>query len=198
MLANGAVAATPGANDGKTTMPIKHVIIIVGENRTFDHLFATYVPPKGKSSVKNLLSEGIIDKNGNPGPSFASAAQYSASVTVTYNIAPSSKQLYRHLPPIMTDSAPEAQSETAPPFYPFIIKIFGMSFDYGIADLTLLTTGATGLPAKIGRHAPPECDGANQRAVPAFAGAYHLRTRIRRARRTAFTRCGSSSTARQR
>src|SRR5882762_2323767 len=26
----------------KTATPIKHVIIIVGENRSFDHLFATY------------------------------------------------------------------------------------------------------------------------------------------------------------
>jgi phospholipase C len=26
-----------------TASPIKHVIIIVGENRSFDHLFATYV-----------------------------------------------------------------------------------------------------------------------------------------------------------
>ena len=27
--------------------PIKHVIVIVGENRTFDHLFATYKPQPG-------------------------------------------------------------------------------------------------------------------------------------------------------
>jgi phospholipase C len=31
------------ANDSNTATPIKHVIVIVGENRTFDHLFATYV-----------------------------------------------------------------------------------------------------------------------------------------------------------
>jgi phospholipase C len=39
-----AVKAAPGesnANDGNTTTPIKHVIVIIGENRTFDHLFAT-------------------------------------------------------------------------------------------------------------------------------------------------------------
>ena len=30
----------------KTATPIKHVIIIVGENRSFDHLFATYEPKK--------------------------------------------------------------------------------------------------------------------------------------------------------
>jgi len=27
-----------------TTTPIKHVIVIIGENRSFDHVFATYVP----------------------------------------------------------------------------------------------------------------------------------------------------------
>lgn len=26
----------------KTRTPIKHVIVIIGENRTFDHIFATY------------------------------------------------------------------------------------------------------------------------------------------------------------
>ena len=27
-----------------TTSPIKHVIVIIGENRSFDHVFATYEP----------------------------------------------------------------------------------------------------------------------------------------------------------
>jgi phospholipase C len=27
-----------------TKTPIQHVIIIIGENRTFDHVFGTYVP----------------------------------------------------------------------------------------------------------------------------------------------------------
>jgi len=33
-----AAAAQSGSNDGNTTTPIKHVIVIIGENRTFDHL----------------------------------------------------------------------------------------------------------------------------------------------------------------
>ena len=42
-LAPLAGAATmDGSNDSKTKTPIKHVIVIIGENRTFDHLFATY------------------------------------------------------------------------------------------------------------------------------------------------------------
>jgi phospholipase C len=33
----------------KTATPIKHVIVLIGENRTFDHVFATYVPRGGDS-----------------------------------------------------------------------------------------------------------------------------------------------------
>ena len=59
-----------GTGDAKTTSPIKHVIVIVGENRTFDHVFATYQPQKGQT-VANLLSKGIIHADGTPGPNFA-------------------------------------------------------------------------------------------------------------------------------
>ncbi|HEX4169467.1 MAG TPA: hypothetical protein VHZ55_28735 [Bryobacteraceae bacterium] len=64
----------------KTATPIKHVIIIVGENRSFDHLFATYLPQsksKRKSEkVLNLLSEGIVNADGSPVRSFAKAHQF--------------------------------------------------------------------------------------------------------------------------
>src|SRR5215471_3604719 len=64
------------ADDAATTTPIKHVIIIVGENRSFDHLFATYVPKHKNEQVLNLLSEGIVNADGSPGPNFAKAQQY--------------------------------------------------------------------------------------------------------------------------
>src|ERR1700691_4341033 len=60
-----------------TTTPIKHVIVIIGENRSFDHVFATYVPKPGQT-VHNLLSEGIIKADGTPGPNFAKAEQRAA------------------------------------------------------------------------------------------------------------------------
>jgi phospholipase C len=67
---------------GQTATPIKHVIVIIGENRSFDHVFATYVPRPGQT-VHNLLSEGIIqldaNKNAIPGPHFHKAQQLSAS-----------------------------------------------------------------------------------------------------------------------
>ena len=71
-----AEAKTPAKNL-PTTTPIKHVIVIIGENRTFDHVFATYQPVKGQT-VKNLLSEGIVNADGTPGPNFSLASQSSA------------------------------------------------------------------------------------------------------------------------
>jgi phospholipase C len=62
-----AAAAQSGSNDGNTTTPIKHVIVIIGENRTFDHLFATYQPVKKDETVLNLLSQGIVNADGTPG-----------------------------------------------------------------------------------------------------------------------------------
>jgi len=63
--------------DQETSSPIKHVIVIIGENRSFDHVFATYVPKKG-NTVWNLLSEGIIKADGTPGPNFSKAEQKAA------------------------------------------------------------------------------------------------------------------------
>ncbi len=72
-----------GRHDGDTASPIKHVIIIIGENRSFDHVFATYVPSKPGEKVDNLLSEGIISLdsqlNATPGPNFGKAHQLSAA-----------------------------------------------------------------------------------------------------------------------
>src|SRR5579863_10197925 len=60
----------------KTATPIKHVIIIVGENRSFDHLFGTYAPKNNGEKVLNLLSQGIVNADGSPGPNFAKAHQF--------------------------------------------------------------------------------------------------------------------------
>src|SRR6202451_3097657 len=92
-LATTAQAAD--ANDNKTTSPIKHVIVIIGENRSFDHVFATYVPRNGES-INNLLSEGIIKldakKNAIPGPNFAKAQQLAATDTDTFLLSPPKQQ----------------------------------------------------------------------------------------------------------
>jgi phospholipase C len=49
------------------------VIVIIGENRTFDHVFATYQPQPGQT-VWNLFSQGIVKGDGTPGPNFYTKA----------------------------------------------------------------------------------------------------------------------------
>jgi phospholipase C len=73
-----AADTMPSTRDNDTTTPIKHVIVIIGENRSFDHVFATYVP-KNNQKVWNLLSEGIVNADGTPGPNFAKAEQKAAA-----------------------------------------------------------------------------------------------------------------------
>jgi hypothetical protein len=53
------------AEERATETPIKHVIVIIGENRTFDNVYGTYVPKHG--TVANLLSKGIVHADGTPG-----------------------------------------------------------------------------------------------------------------------------------
>ncbi len=80
-----------------TRTPIKHVILLIGENRTFDHVFATYTPPAGQT-VHNLLSEGIVNADGTPGPNVAAAQQWQASNTGAYSNAPTHTSPYALLP----------------------------------------------------------------------------------------------------
>ena len=81
-IGNGFAAELPQSQnqrsrDNETATPIKHVIVIIGENRSFDHVFATYVPKKGQR-VWNLLSRGIVNADGTPGPNFSHAEQKAA------------------------------------------------------------------------------------------------------------------------
>ncbi len=66
--------AQAASSQPQTATPIKHVIILIGENRTFDNIYGTYVPRKGQS-VANLLSKGIVNADGTPGPNASMAAQ---------------------------------------------------------------------------------------------------------------------------
>ncbi len=88
-LAVGTPLMAQQTGDNNTTTPIKHVIVIIGENRSFDHVFATYEPRRGQS-VWNLLSEGIINADGTPGPNFSKAVQSAATdqPTDTFLLSP--------------------------------------------------------------------------------------------------------------
>ncbi len=73
--------------------PIQHVIVIIGENRSFDHVYGTYVPTAGQT-VFNLLSEGIVTTSGTHGPNYALSAQNNALDLTTYAISPSAKAAF--------------------------------------------------------------------------------------------------------
>src|SRR5262245_42991041 len=78
-LMSCGLAAADDRNDRpdgvKTATPIKHVIVLIGENRTFDNVYGTYVA-KHEQRVDNLLSRGIVRPDGSPGPRQADARQF--------------------------------------------------------------------------------------------------------------------------
>ncbi len=102
VVASGCVcAAQPPrpapTRSAATATPIEHLIVIVGENQTFDGLFATYVPKSG-AKVRNLLSQGIVNANGSPGPYYALAVQQRAQPAPYYSLQLARKGAYEHLP----------------------------------------------------------------------------------------------------
>ncbi len=159
-FADGVAPQNPSRN---TLTPIKHVIIIIGENRTFDNIFATYKPLNG-DSVLNLLSQGIIKADGTPGPNYSKAQQFTADLyqptsggTTKYQISPPGKALFSpYLPPFqaggpaspyLCPSAPNPSTGTSC-ITPANIA-FARTIQNGLADsyYQYLLTGGTGQPS---------------------------------------------------
>ena len=90
LYVTSTMAATP-----KT--PIQHVIIVIGENHTFDNLFGTYQPKAGQS-IDNLLSKGIVRADGSPGPHFDRAKQKIGRDEFKYHAETFSTGAYQTLP----------------------------------------------------------------------------------------------------
>lgn len=76
--------------------PIKHLIIVVGENHTFGNVFGAYQPVQGES-VSNLLSNGIINQDGTPGPNAAAYAQKTPTDTTVYQNVPAKTGVYANI-----------------------------------------------------------------------------------------------------
>ncbi len=150
------VAAAPvekATNDNNTTTPIKHVIVIIGENRTFDHLFATYQPVNAGETVLNLLSEGIVKADGTPGTNYPKVPQNQTLNTVLYQISPSGptgKSPYATLP------APLAGGGYVDGAPPFSNVEDATTYENGLllSDYVLLTTG--GVPSSLLTPAKPD------------------------------------------
>jgi phospholipase C len=145
LVATPAFANDGNSNDGKTTSPIKHVIIIIGENRSFDHVYATYVPKKGQT-VDNLLSKGIINADGTPGKNYALSAQNSAVDSEKFSIAPGGKAAYKSIPTPLT-GGPEFASADSTPFLSLAVATKAETGLFPTYNFDLLT-GATGLPGR--------------------------------------------------
>jgi phospholipase C len=143
-LLASAASMTVQADEGgaQTASPIKHVLVIIGENRSFDHVFATYVPVQGQR-VANLLSKGIVRADGTPGPSFDRAVQKSArNADGIYRLSPPHQRPYAVLP------APLAGGQTTPE----ITSVTrGRELENGLApeDYQYLVTGGTGLKSGL-------------------------------------------------
>ena len=134
----------------KTESPIKHVIILIGENRTFDHLFATYVP-QSSDAISNLLSKGIIKADGTPGPNFSQAAQFQAvppfKTDFFINLDKNEKAPYSILPQPTLNFAP---TKTVIPAGTPTNVLEAIEPSLEATDEFLLTTGAaSGFPQTI-------------------------------------------------
>jgi phospholipase C len=160
-----ALAAGCGGGGGPApilpaTRPVKHLIVVVGENRSFDNVFATYQPPDPGQHVWNLLSQGIIDASGKPGPKFSLARQQQATDTVAYELSPKLTGPFADLPQPST-------TLSALPASPCVLTSFlfpktPLCTDPGLepAQQVLLSTGGTGQTfyfPSLGLFPVPDC-----------------------------------------
>jgi phospholipase C len=146
---------SPGTGSGSTITPIKHLIVLIGENRSFDSVFATYTAKHGQS-VGNLLNRGIIKADGSPGPnaSIAIQTQVNTPLPATYFISTSNKTAYSPLPTPELNGAPNVQMPlgSTAPFDDSVsnaeLQLLEPSLEP--SDLGLLRTGATGAAGTTG------------------------------------------------
>jgi acid phosphatase len=136
-----AHAEDPDGGGRSTATPIKHLIVVTGENWSFDQVFGTYMPQPGQT-VSNLLSKRIVKPDGTRDTNFAEAAQFTTSGHGTYFISAANKVPYAILPPPDLNGAPNKQSVNQPPF-PSVAEAAAVEPALETGDLGLLTTGAT-------------------------------------------------------
>src|SRR5262245_42074257 len=148
-----------------TATPIQHVIVIIGENRTFDNVYGTYVPRHGQH-VANLLSKGIVRADGSPGPNSAAAEQFRVGTIdplayfIDTNVLtnPGKVAYAPFLPTPEAGGAPplpvtlaqlqKDPAPAAPPFDPNTLspaQLHKLSAVLSGSDMQMLTSGAPGL-----------------------------------------------------
>jgi phospholipase C len=145
----GAVDPDKAADRSHTTTPIKHVIVVLAENSSFDHAFGTYRPRNGQH-IGNLLSKGIVNEDGTPGPNFSKARQFTVTPQSQYFVgAPDvAKTPYVTLPTPDLNGVPVTASDTTPPPFATAAAAHAAEPSLEPEDAVLLTTGASGIPLK--------------------------------------------------
>src|SRR3984885_664285 len=121
----GMAKDQPKDNDAadaiRTESPIKHVIILIGENRGTDHTFGVYKPKGKHQTISNILFKGIVNEDGTPGPNFSLAQQFLVAPQPLYYVGAPKKAKVAYgdrgqMPQPNTNGAPPAQSLTGAPF----------------------------------------------------------------------------------
>ncbi len=146
------------SRDADTSTPIKHVIVIIGENRSFDHVFATYVPKKGES-VFNLLSEKIINADGTMGANFPKAEQKAADDKApdAFMLSPATNSFQGSVLPAPLNGGPTDSYVKNDDLDTAVKSENGLPADY----YAYLVTGGTGLTGKV-----PDTRISNVSALP--------------------------------
>jgi phospholipase C len=165
LMSVGPLMADDDEHGGRgTATPIKHVIVLIGENRTFDNIYGMYQPRHGQF-IGNLLSRGIVNAAGDTVPN-TKAQQFAIKLPLsspTYFIdsrATPGKTAYQFLPLPNVAYAPTVPTTPADWVNP-VNQIAQAPFDKATVpdselptiepsfepeDLGLLRLGATGLP----------------------------------------------------
>ncbi len=92
-----ASALAPCMAQSQPVTPIEHLVVIIGENTSFDAMFGGYSPPEGQK-IWNLLSKKIINPDGSPGPNYREAQQKIPKANGTYQINFAESVPYATLP----------------------------------------------------------------------------------------------------
>ena len=157
-LAAGSTAVADDDNDDAhgrdTATPIKHVIVLIGENRSFDNVFGMY-RPRHDQSISNLLTKGIVNSSGMTVLNTAAQQSFiNQPYPPTYFIdfhATAGRTPYSILPQPNTAYVPPAPGPLSQGQGPFdssvpdsLLPTLEPSFEP--EDLGLLRTGASGLP----------------------------------------------------
>lgn len=162
MLLSPAFAHADAYGDSRnerTATPIKHVIVLIGENRSFDNVYGTYEPRPGQF-ISNLRSKGIVRENGALGPRAGLAAQAALNTIPSQyfiNQPASNKSPYATLPAPNTSYLPaigvtlpqitQDPGDSLPPFDPAtfsLAQLHTVSPSLPLDALRFLTTGGTG------------------------------------------------------